>query len=244
VPIHSVKTVGYLVAARETTFSDWLEYLAALPLGEREKRLPRVENGGFQGSLSVRFSPDGTPSIVFQPTSVSYTAKSGEKIYYPDRPDGTGQDWRRFPVFGISVKDALSYVDWLNRTGRVPGARLCSDREWERAARGADRREYPHGNRLLPSEANFDATYGKIAAAMGPDETGSHPASDSPFGVSDMAGNVWEWTVSSLKPGEFAARGGSYLFGANSARVTEREVTEPAFRDVSVGMRVCADSPL
>jgi formylglycine-generating enzyme required for sulfatase activity len=233
-----------LVSRNETTFSDWFEYLNALPPEERTTRLPRVESGGFQGSLSVQFSADGVHSISFQPTSIPYAAKVGERVHYGDRTVRAFQDWLRFPVFGIAVDDALAYVSWLRASGRVPGARLCTDREWERAARGADEREYPHGDRLLPIDANFDATYGRKAGAMGPDEIGSHPASESPFGISDMAGNVWEWTVSSLKQGEFVARGGSYLFGANTARVTEREIAEPAFRDVSVGMRVCADAPL
>ena len=52
-------------------------------------------------------------------------------------------------------------MKWLDRTGRVPGARVCEEREWERAARGADDRMYPHGDNLEPDDANFDETYGK-----------------------------------------------------------------------------------
>ena len=78
---------------------------------------------------------------------------------------------------------------------------------------------------------------------MGPDEVGSHPASRSPFGIDDMAGNVWEWTESSVDPEGHAARGGSFYFDRNSASTADRETPEPAFRDVSVGFRLCADLP-
>jgi formylglycine-generating enzyme required for sulfatase activity len=240
-PIHEVEIEGYFIARYETTFADWLSYLNALGESEQFARRPKVEKGGFQGTLSVARDDTGRWRIAFQPTVKRYEAALGVPIRYKKRDRRTTQNWRRFPVFGISVADAEAYAAWLRKTGRVPGARLCTDMEWERAARGSDGREYPHGHRLEKDDANFDATYDKVPEAMGPDEVGSHPISDSPFGLSDMSGNVWEWTRSSLEPGAYSARGGSYLFGRNSARITDREVTEPSFRDVSVGMRLCAD---
>ena len=82
------------------------------------------------------------------------------------------QDWLRMPVSAISFEDAQAYVAWLSHTGRVPGARLCDEREWERAARGADARAFPGGAALEQDDANFDRTYGRIAAGFGPDEVG------------------------------------------------------------------------
>jgi formylglycine-generating enzyme required for sulfatase activity len=150
-------------------------------------------------------------------------------------------DWSRLPVVGITSADAAAYAAWLDQSGRLPGARLCDEREWERAGRGADERTFPAGELLPPDDANFDLTYGKDPRSFGPDEVGSHPASDSPYGVRDLAGNVWEWTRSALAPDQAVARGGSYYFAASSCRLTNREIPEPSFRDLTVGMRICAD---
>src|SRR5262249_30284503 len=161
----------------------------------------------------------------------AYVVRSGEKLAYKQRTLRSEQDWMRMPVSGISTADAIAYLAWLDRSGRVPHARLCNEYEWERAARGADDREYPQGDRLTADDANHDATYGKQPEAFGPDEVGSHPASRSPFGLDDVTGNVWEWVQSSLVDGEYAARGSSYYYGKLTARLPNRYTPERSFRD-------------
>lgn len=242
-PLHEVSTDSYLISIHETTFADWIAFLEALPEHQRDEMTPRIERGGFQGALELTRDAEGVWTLSFQPTTQRYTAIQTQKVVFPARETNKEQTWERFPVFGITVHQARAYAAWLDRTGLVPGARLCTGHEWERAARGSDGREFPHGDAMRPGDANYDDTYGKEPGGIGPDEVGSRPASMSPFGVHDMAGNVWEWTTSVLDDGEIAARGGSYLFGLNSSRVTDREITEPSFRDVSVGLRICAAFP-
>jgi eukaryotic-like serine/threonine-protein kinase len=128
------------------------------------------------------------------------------------------QDWTKFPVAAVSYDDAVAFAAWLDRTRRIPGARLCDEYEWERAARGADARSFPSGSELLSDDANIDVTYGREPLAFGPDEVGSHPGSRSPVGAEDMAGNVWEWTRSVETPGAPVARGGGWSNSEISAR--------------------------
>jgi formylglycine-generating enzyme required for sulfatase activity len=123
----------------------------------------------------------------------------------------------------------------------VPGARLCSEYEWERAARGADDRQFPHGDSLAPDDANFDETYGR--KAWGPDEVGSHPASASPFGVQDLAGSVWEWVASVQDPQDAVHRGGTWWNNRNTSRSINREVSQVQTRNPLIGFRICASLP-
>ena len=141
---------------------------------------------------------------------------------------------------GISPEDALAYTAWLDRTGRVPKARLCSEVEWERAARGADGRAYPHGDHLAADDANIDVTYGQRDGGFGLDVVGSHPASTSPFGLVDMSGNVWEITRTVTGTG-YVICGGGYFNGAIAAHLANRQVITPEYRHLHAGLRVCAD---
>jgi formylglycine-generating enzyme required for sulfatase activity len=208
---------------------------------ERAARTPRVDSKGFRDGLTVKLGPDGKYRIAFQPTVRRYTAVEGEPIRYAERDRRAVQDWRRFPVTGISWDDALAFTRWLDRTGRVPGARPCREDEWEHAARGADGRDYPGAVRLGVDDANIDLTYGKRPLALGPDEVGSHPASASPYGVLDLAGNAFEWTQGALAGAAGPVlRGGSYYYSTSTARATNREAVEPTMRDLTLGLRVCA----
>ncbi len=244
VPLHEVETGPYLIARHEVTYGEYVAWLESLSPQERARHSPHgARAASVNAEVELKRLPDGRWHFRFQPNTVAYEASEGEPIRYRSRTHNVEHDWRRLPVGSINYEDARAYAAWLASTGRVPGARLCTELEWERAARGADDREYPHGDVLLPQHANFDETYGKVGASFGPDEVGRHPESRSPFGVDDMAGNVFEWADSVLEPGRPVARGGSYYYAATTSRSTNRETPEPNFRDLSVGARLCADAP-
>jgi eukaryotic-like serine/threonine-protein kinase len=241
-PIHAVETGAYLIARDEVTMADWIAYLRALPPEERSKRAIHIENLGHL--IELVEMPDGVYRFNMRPTTQLYSAIEGEKIHYPGRKQRVDQDWRRFPVAGISSEDATAYAQWLDQTRRLRGARLCDEHEWERAARGADDRLFPHGDRLDPDDANHDVTYdvtqGRNPLGFGLDEVRSHPASVSPFGVYDLAGNVWEWARSMEGDGRPALRGGSWYHRAVDSLSINREPSEPTLRSAFVGLRLCA----
>jgi formylglycine-generating enzyme required for sulfatase activity len=238
VPIHQVHTDAYMIAQRETTYAEWIEFLNAIDDGEQALREPDASTTSH-GSLRLRRLDDSW-QLSMRPTTRGYVAGMGEPVTYVGRKQRVRQDWLRFPVAGISPTDVSAYIGWLRRSGRVPGARWCSELEWERAARGADGRLYPHGDELAPDDANFDATYGRISTAYGPDVVGSHRESRSPFEVDDLAGNVWEIVASWQTPGEFVLRGGGFYFNSISARSTNHEPVPSTVRDVTTGFRICS----
>ncbi|MFY0562901.1 protein kinase domain-containing protein [Archangium lansingense] len=243
-PLHEVETGPYLISRTEVTYGEYLRWLETLSPEERARRTPHgAKVASLNAEVELKRLADGRWHLSIHPNGVTYAAPEGEPLRYTTRPHLVEQDWRRLPVGAIDYADAKAYAAWLAHTERVPGARLCNELEWERAARGADEREYPHGDALLPHQANYDETYGKVGASFGPDAVGSHPDSRSPFGLDDMVGNVFEWADSILQPGRPVARGGSYYFGASTSRSPNRETPEPNFRDLSVGLRLCADAP-
>ncbi len=156
----------------------------------------------------------------------------------------------------------VSGVDWNQSEGfcRFVGGRLPTEAEWEFAARGTDGRRYPWGNDDPTSCATLDWTSGaESCGGVGPSAAGAHPTGASPFGVLDMAGNVWEWTSDwyshQYEPGlqenptgplEGSARvtrgGGFNNDQVERLRTTFREGQHPNFHDYDLGVR-CAYDP-
>lgn len=242
-PLHPTTTGAYLIARTEVTFGDWMRYLRALPAAERERRRPDVSSpAGAMLRLDGGRRPDEPFTLTIQPTTLRMVAREGEPLIYPGRDRRSAIRWEDAPVAGISFEDAQAYAGWLAATGTVPGARLCQEREWERAARGADGRIWAHGNRIEPDDANVDVTYGRSEQAYGPDPVGAHPASNSPFGLADTVGNVWEWVEPgpvTHEPGALL-RGGCWYQGAASAEVANRDVNLTRVRSTWSGVRMCA----
>ncbi len=110
------------------------------------------------------------------------------------RPPG---DWKKgkppagrdnYPASGMNWYDADRYCAWV-------GKQLPTEAEWEKAARGPNAFVFPWGNEFDPKKAN---TGGSGLNDLAP--VGSFPQGRSPYGVEDMAGNVWEWTADWYQP--------------------------------------------
>jgi formylglycine-generating enzyme required for sulfatase activity len=242
-PIHRFcLNEGYLIGQREVTFGDWLTYLEDQSPGSPARRILEEPRFGDGGAITLRRHPDVGWIFSFYRSHEEFsTARVGEAFVYTGRTRRNTADWRRFPLSGVSAQDLERYFYWLDQTKRLPGARLCSQHEWEYAARGADGRRYPHGDQLLPDDANIDETYDRLPTAFGPDVVGSHPASVSPFGLEDMAGNAYELTRSVTPEfGHVVLRGGSWYYDAFVAASADLSPGDPTARDTRIGVRVCA----
>jgi formylglycine-generating enzyme required for sulfatase activity len=180
--------------------------------------------------------------------------------HWPDGNPPPGKE--EHPVVNASWYDALAYCRWLSQlSGR--SYRLPSEAEWEKAARGEKGRLYPWGDAWDAGRCN--------SKESGRDDTtpgGAFPLGASPYGLLDMAGNVYQWTLSlwgrDIKEPAFGypydpadgreeleadqgvlrvLRGGAYFYDARYARTAHRVKSYPDYRVRTRGFRVCCDGP-
>ncbi|MFN3476635.1 MAG: formylglycine-generating enzyme family protein [Candidatus Methylomirabilales bacterium] len=139
------------------------------------------------------------------------------------------------PVVLASVEDAEAYCRWRGmKEGR--SLRLPTEEEWEKAARGTDGRYFPWGNDWDPTKLN--------SARKGPYFTtpvGTYPQGKSPYGLYDMAGNVFEWTNSKFPDGRQVLKGCSWDDEGSLCRAAFRHGRPPSSRHILIGFR-CAGS--
>ena len=163
-------------------------------------------------------------------------------------------------VHNVTWSDAVSYASWLETKLRSSSATpdriktmlqeggqvtLPSEAEWEKAARGTDGRIFPWGSQPTSDFANFNS--GEIHAV------GSKSCGECAYGLSDMSGNVWEFTRSPLQDYPYNSkddfeslsedalwvmRGGSFADNINNVRAAVRGAVDPGVRSNTIGFRV------
>jgi formylglycine-generating enzyme required for sulfatase activity len=137
------------------------------------------------------------------------------------------------PVVMVSQGDARAYARWLSTvTGKR--WRLPTELQWEKAARGRDGRYFPWGNRFQASRLN--------SHDGGPFDTlpvGKFLAGNSPFGLWDAAGQVFEWTATQNGQSRYIVKGGSWDdSGCGICRPAARHSRPQAIKHILIGFRL------
>jgi formylglycine-generating enzyme required for sulfatase activity len=168
----------------------------------------------------------------------------GARWRHPHGVDDTITGRENHPVMQVSAGDGDAFCAYY-------GMRLPSEDEWEYAARGRDGRRYPWGNDAPRAGDNRRANFGTIACCAADEAdgylrtapVGSYREGASPFGLNDMAGNVWEWTSSPF-PGQTGfrvLRGGGWGNNPYCLRTAYRHGNRPTTSLDMVGFRCAAD---
>ena len=249
VPLHERRMNGYLMARHETTLAEWLDYVEACSddtCWASKANAQAIAARADNLYLEVSHRTNKGWEILWQPNPAKpgYRAGAGEELIYSARTEYRAHKWLNLPVSGISASRVEHYLAWLRQVKGVRGADLCSEEQWQRAARGADERMFPHGNSLSPADANIDTTHERTSSdEYGPDEVGMHVRSVSPFGIYDMAGNIGEMTRASFHVDGIVGHGGSFFYPAKDSLVFNHWFLASNQELPYIGFRVCATAP-
>ncbi len=230
-----------------------------------------VPGGEFiMGSLAPDAAPNEQPTARIT-LSPFYMAKHPitnaefeqfDRAHVHKRMPGAGDN---HPVVHVCSMEAIKFCQWLSTRERKK-YRLPTEAEWEFAARGKDGRKYPWGNfggrgdLANFADKNTVFAWSDREISDGYPETspvGAFPNGISPFGLLDMAGNVWEWCIDYFQTynpspranprGPSAGqkrihRGGSWKSRFNSLRTTVRSSNAPNYSCNDLGFRVVCEN--
>jgi len=169
-----------------------------------------------------------TLSVVICPEGMIGIEAGSARPFCIDRyeyPNAKGQ----IPVANATLVDALQQCKKENK-------RLCTPDEWERACSGTSRQQYPQPSSQYSGEPCNVLRKGDSPSHIV--QSGSFDECKSPYGVSDMNGNVAEWTAPT-KSGSAFAYGGTWLFPAEKAACSSKIELKPTGAYPYVGFRCC-----
>ncbi|MDP2317170.1 MAG: SUMF1/EgtB/PvdO family nonheme iron enzyme, partial [Pseudomonadota bacterium] len=213
---------AFVIRRFAVTHGEYLPFLdALLAAGRREEALARAPR-----------MPPGTPIVGY--------ALEGDRFVLV--PDEEGDTWQpALPAFLLSPSDAVAYAGWLGARTGLPW-RLPTEIEWVHAARGADGRRYPMGEHLDPAWAQMRGTY-PTPAFLEP--VGTFPTDESPFGVRDLMGGVYDFVADPGPDGPtFAWHGGCWVSAASIHSFDRPRRAVPAHRrGWSNGFRLARSAP-
>jgi formylglycine-generating enzyme required for sulfatase activity len=176
--------------------------------------------------------------------------EEGLRIQYEDGDFLTLSGYENHPMVQVTWFGAKAYCEFY-------GWRLPSELEWEKAARGEDERPYPWGWEIENNQANFysshdifEKTFGKLGDTTPVGFYNGHSYDGyetlngaSPYGLYDMAGNVWQWAADDYEDQHYRyMRGGSKQDYAYNLRVWTRNSAAPYYYSPNVGFRCARDA--
>jgi serine/threonine-protein kinase len=250
---YQVTRVGtFLMARCETTIGEYLEFLND---PETLARIEAASDGPGVGPGEARplpeclaELPEGTRPPEDRAFVALVPALTRGLLFRRDEATGRwaippGSDLGpSTPVIGLSTLSALEYAAWRTRTsGGRWRYRLPTDIEWERAARGADRRIFVWGDYPI-----WSFTMSVKGRSSGPPlrATGTHPADESVFGIRDLAGSCSEPTLgkTTVRYRYTSLRGGSYYTTEDQYfRIANRNGRPPERAGSDTGIRLVAE---
>jgi len=185
---------------------------------------------------------------------------AGDKLYYPlDEPGVRIKfDGKTFSVVKGFENHPVTYVTWFGANGYAEfyGWRLPTENEWEKAARGTDVRTYPWGDEIYPNIANYISSHNLFEKIFNPSITTTPVGfyngktyegyktldNRSPYGLYDMAGNVWQWCGDDYPDVHYRyLRGGSHENYEYNLFVWARNSAGPDFYSMYFGFRCARD---
>jgi formylglycine-generating enzyme required for sulfatase activity len=182
--------------------------------------------------------------------------RAGDWIFIPvdDSSQRVKFDGETFTPQSGYKNHPMTMVSWFGAWGYCGyyGTRLPTEIEWEKAARGTDTRPFPWGEEITRQNANFYSSrdpfenmrnYGSRTSPVGfynGQKYGDYQTLDSvsPYGLYDMAGNVWQWTGNVYEDMHYRfMRGGSKDTYEMDLRVWVRNNATPTYVSPGVGFR-------